>query len=142
MAKVETEAKEVKAEKKTEAAKVEKYYLTEKVRNSGYFAEVDGQKFYVSRATKEMGRDAETGDPKKMVVLGVVEELKRIETINGYDSVLKATDKTYFENLTFNQIKTLLNAGVIQLNKEQSAKYKKDLNAFYEKIHAYRNTDR
>jgi hypothetical protein len=131
-------------EKKTETEKevkekVEKNFLTENVKLQGYFAEIDGRKFYVSRAERVNGIN-ESGKTTRIIKPGVVLEPQEVEIYEGkYQNQLTPTNKNYFENLSFEQKRILLSAKVITLSKVQEASFKKEMTEYFNKLHAYRN---
>jgi hypothetical protein len=106
--------------------KTEKYFLTETVKESGYFANLPTEEgsakldnFQVSKGRRQPTRDRNTGNMVKKYIMGSVIENE------------KETGKDYFENLTDFQIHILAQAGVIVLNKEQGQKYNSWLEGVY-----------
>jgi hypothetical protein len=89
------------------------------VREQGYFANIGGRAFIVSKGHREVQIDERDGNKKRTFVYGSVIEGK------------KETGKDFFENLTGYQIHLLAKAGVIILNKEQGDAYSQWLKEFY-----------
>jgi hypothetical protein len=131
--------RKTETEKEVKETKVEKYFLTENVKLQGYFAEIDGRKFYVSRAERVNGIN-ESGKTTRIIKPGVVLEPQEVEIYEGkYQTQLTPTNKNYFENLNFEQKRILLSAKVITLSKAQEASFKKEMTEYFNKLHAYRN---
>jgi hypothetical protein len=106
-------------ENQEEVKKTETFKLKKAVKEQGYFVNIGGRPFNVSKGHREPVRDEHTGNMKKQFVYGSVIENK------------KETGKDYFENLTDYQIHLLAQAGVIELTKEQGEKYNSWLAEFY-----------
>jgi predicted DNA binding protein len=95
------------------------YQIGKKILLEGYYGIIDGKEFIVAGATEEETLTPDGKKTKKRIPGCVAEK----ETV-GEDIILKRTGKRYFEDLSDKQLKTLANAGVIELTKEQADKYK------------------
>lgn len=114
------------AKKKTENIETENnneiYSVNPQILKIGYLADIEGglcavipynDKIFLNTATKRF-------EPKKPETYHLIPENYKLGTVVLNNEF---TGKNYFENLTHSQIKTLSNAGVIKLTKEQSKKY-------------------
>lgn len=127
-----SEVKEKKV-KEPKEVKEDKYYLTDYIRGLGYYADIDGVVFMVTKPKFEQSFDVD-GNPKTLKHLGYVGEYERVETGMGqYETIIVASKKLYFENLNFKQKHNLLIANVIKLTKEQTKVYSAEVKEFYNK---------
>jgi hypothetical protein len=103
----------------SEVKPAEKFIISGKVLDQGYYANIDGKDFYVAKGTIKKVLN----DQNEQVEKRVPGSVATIEVING-DRILTPTGKKYFEGLTDKQFKVLASAGVIVLTKEQADRYK------------------